>query len=204
MRNAKSASRGGDRQHTWRLRHAYPPTKRFVGSALLGGAAILAVVSLRPSPTRAQSAVETVALMLWGMQGSSKTKRMSETLWATEDQNGDRSTFGIVQLTGCQFRVSREVRRAGMIDTLEFDYVLNFAAVNGYSAWLANGRDRRIIVKVEGQGWYSRTVRSKATGRVVYSIPAGNVDAYVANGGSVERLQSAYAHFRSAFCRGRG
>jgi hypothetical protein len=180
------------------------PTKRFIRSALLAGAAILAVASVRPSPTRAQSAVETVALMLWGLQSGSKTMRMSETLWATEDQNGGNSTFGIVQLTDCQFRVSSEVQRAGMLDRLEFDYVLNFAAVDSYSAWAANGHDHRIIVKIEGQGWYSKTVRSKATGRVVYGISAGSVDVFVADGGPVERLRGAFAHFRSAFCRGRG
>jgi hypothetical protein len=178
------------------------PTKCLVRSALLAATVILAVGSLRPSPTNAQSAVETVAFMLWGLQDGSKTKRLSETLWSKEDQNGDRSTFSIVQLTDCRFRVSTKVQRAGMLDTLELDYVLNFAAVDDYSAWLANGHDDRIIVKIQGQGWYSKTARSKATGRVVYDVRAGNIDAFVADGGPVGRLQGAFAHFRSAFCPG--
>ena len=178
--------------------------KCFAHSGLLAGLALLGVVSLAPLPAAAQSAEETVAFMLWGLQDGSEIERASRTLWEIERENGDRSTLGIVRVTDCRFHVSSKVQRAGMLDVLEFDYVLNFAAVNGYSAWLANGRDRRIIVKVEGQGWYSKTVRSKATGRVVYSIPAGNVDAYVANGGSVAQLQSTFAHFRSAFCPGRG
>ena len=127
---------------------------------------------------------------------------MSETLWATEDQNGDRSTFGIVQLTDCLFRVSSEVQRASMLDVLEVDYVLNFAAADSYSAWLANGHDRRIIVKIEGLRWYSKKVRSKATGQIVYNISAGSVGTFVADGGSVERLQSTFAYFRSALCHG--
>jgi hypothetical protein len=178
------------------------PTKCFVRSALLAATAILAVGSLRSSPTSAQSAVETVAFMLWGVQDGLQTKRLSETIWATEDQKGDRSTFGIVQLTDCRFRVSSKAQRAGMLDTLELDYVLNFAAVDDYSAWLANGHDHRIIVKIQGQGWYSKTARSKATGRVVYDIRAGNIDAFVADGGPVGRLQGAFAYFRSAFCPG--
>jgi hypothetical protein len=173
-------------------------------SGLLVGVALLGVVFLAPTPASAQSAEETVAFMLWGLQEGSRTKRLSETLWEAESQNGDRSTFSIKRVTDCRFRVSSTVQRAGMPDALEFDYVLDFAAVNDYGAWLANGRDHRIIVKIEGQGWYSKTARSKATGRVVYKVPAGNVDAYVADGGSVERLQSAFTHFRSAFCRGRG
>jgi len=90
-----------------------------------------------------------------------------------------------------------------MPDVLEFDYVLNFAAVHDYSVWFANGRDQRIIVKVEGERWYSKTVRSEATGRVVYNVSTGNVDAHVAGGGSVERLRNAFAYFRATFCRGR-
>jgi hypothetical protein len=171
---------------------------------VLAGVGLLGVVSLAPTPANAQSAEETVAFMLWGLQEGSRTRRLSETLWEAENQNGDRSTFSIKRVTNCRFRVSSTVQRAEMLDVLEFEYVLNLAAVNDYSAWLANGRDQRIIVKIEGQSWYSKTARSKATGRVVYSIPAGNVDAYVADGGSVERFQSAFAHFRSVFCRGHG
>jgi hypothetical protein len=63
------------------------PTKCLVRSALLAATVILAVGSLGPSPTNAQSAVETVAFMLWGLQDGLKTKRLPETLWSTEDQN---------------------------------------------------------------------------------------------------------------------
>jgi hypothetical protein len=178
--------------------------KCFAAAGLLAGSALLSAVSLSRMPAAAQSAEETVAFMLWGLQNGSKIKRASFVLWEIEHETGDRCTLGIVRVTDCQFRVSRNVQRAGTLDVLEFDYVLNFAAVDSYSAWRANRHDDRIIVKVDGLGWYSKTVRSKATGRVVYSIPAGNVDAYVAPGDSVERLQSAFAHFRSAFCRGRG
>ena len=117
--------------------------------------------------------------------------------------NGDRSSFAILRLTDCSFHISSEVQRGDTLDVLEFEYVLDFAAVKDYSAWFANGRDQRIIVKIEGESWYSKSVRSRATGRVVQSISAGSVDAYVAGGGSVERLQSTFAHFRSAFCGGR-
>ena len=86
---------------------------------------------------------------------------------------------------------------------LEFEYLLDFAAVHDYSAWFANGIDRRIIVKIEGKNWYSKTVRSTATGRVVQTISGGSVDAHVVAGGSVERLQDAFARFRRSFCPGR-
>ena len=176
--------------------------KRFAYPALLATAAILGVVSAAPILASQESAEETVAIMLWGLKEDAKTKRLAEHLWEAKSHNGDRSSFRILRLSDCRFRVSSQVRQAGTLHVLELDYVLDFAAVHDYSAWFANGKDQRIIVKIEGQGWYSKTVRSKATGRVVYSVSAGNVDAYVAGGGSVERLQDAFAHFRSAFCRG--
>ena len=77
------------------------------------------------------------------------------------------------------------MQRAGEHDVLEFEYLLDFAAVHDYSAWFANGIDRRIIVKIEGKNWYSKTVRSTATGRVVQTISSGSVDAHVVAGGSV-------------------
>ena len=175
--------------------------ERFGRPALLAAAALLGGVSIAPIPAAAQSAEETVAFMLWGLDEGAKTKSVANNLWEAEGHNGDRSSFGILRLTDCRFRVSSQVQRAGTLEVLEFDYVLDFAAVHDYSAWFANGSDQRIIVKVEGTSWYSKTVRSKATGRVVYHISEGNVDAYVAGGGSVERLQSTFAHFRSAFCR---
>lgn len=177
--------------------------RRLARPALPMAAALLGVASATPIRAAPPSAEELVALMLWGLEEGAKTKRVSESGWEAEGHDGDRSSFGITRLTDCLFRVSGHVRRAGMHDVLEFDYVLNFAAVHDYSAWLANGRDRRIIVKVEGRSWYSKTVRSKAAGRIVYSIDWGNIDTYVADGGSVERLQSAFAHFQSAFCRHR-
>lgn len=173
--------------------------ERFARPALLA-AAIVGVVSAAPILASPQSAEETVAIMLWGLEEDAKTKRLANDLWEAKGHNGDRSSFRVLRLSDCRFRVSSQVRRAGTLDVLEFDYLLDFAAVHDYSAWLANGWDRRIIVKIEGQSWYSKTVRSKATGRVVQNISAGSVDVYVAGGGSVERLQSTYAYFRSAFC----
>jgi hypothetical protein len=174
---------------------------RFARPALLAAAAILGAVCLAPMPAAAQSAEETVAFMLWGLEQGAQTKRVADNQWEAEDHNGDRSSVGIQRLTDCRFRVSGQVRRAGAVDVLELDYILDFASVHDYSAWFANGRDQRIIVKIEGKSWYSKTVRSRATGRALQSISAGSVDAYVAAGGSVERLQGAYAHFRHAFCR---
>ena len=178
-------------------------TKLFARPLLFAVAAILCGVSFADLPVRAQSAEETVAFMLWGLEEGGKTKRVTDNVWEAEDPNGDRSSFAILRLTDCRFRISSNVQRGGTLDVLEFDYVLDFAAVKNYSAWFANGRDERIIVKIDGEGWYSKSVRSRATGRVVQNISAGNVDAYVAGGGSVERLQSTFAHFRSAFCGGR-
>jgi hypothetical protein len=171
--------------------------------ALLAAAAILGGASVSPVPAAAQSAERTVALMLWGLEEDSKTKLVAENLWEAEGYNGDRSRFHIVRLTGCRFHVSSQMQRAGMLDVLEADYVLDFGAVHDYSAWFANGSDQRIIVKIEGRSWYNKTVRSRTTGRVLQMITGGNVDAYVANGGSVERLRRAFAEFSSAVCRGR-
>lgn len=177
--------------------------KRCVLPALLAAAAILGGVSIAPIAAGEQSAEETIAFMLWGLEEGANAKRVEKNLWEAQDLNGDRSSFSVLRLTDCRFRVSSEVQRTGTLDVLASDYVLDFTAVNDYRAWLANGHDERIIVKIEGRGWYSRTVRNKATGRVVQNIGAGSVEVYVAGGGSVARLQSAYAHFRSAFCRGR-
>jgi hypothetical protein len=177
--------------------------KRTARSALLAGAAILGTASLVPAPARTQSAEETVAFMLWGLEAGASTKRLLQNRWQTQEDDGGRSSFSVQRLTDCVFRVSYQARRAGVPDVLEFEHVLNFAAVHDFRAWFANGRDQRIIVKIEGQRWYSKTVRSKTTGRVVQNTDSGNVDVYVANGGSVERLESAFSRFRSAFCRGR-
>lgn len=147
--------------------------------------------------------VDRVAFMLWGLEQGAKTKRMSEGVWETEERTGDRFSVKIVRITDCLFHISGQVQRISMGHVLNVDSVLNFALVHDYSAWFANDIDRRIIVKIEGRGWYSKTVRSRATGRVVYAISEGNIDAYVAGGGSVARLQKTFRHFRSAFCRGR-
>ena len=178
-------------------------TKRFARPLLFAVAAVLCGVSLARMPVRAQSAEETVAFMVWGLEEGAKTKRVTENVWEAEDPNGNRSGFAILRLTDCRFHISSEVQRGGTLDVLEFEYVLDFATVKDYSAWFANGRDQRIIVKIEGERWYSKSVRSRATGRAVQNITAGNVDAYVAGGGSVERLQSKFAHFRSTYCAGR-
>lgn len=174
--------------------------KRLAHWALFAGAAILGSASLVPVRASAQSAEETVAFMLWGLEEGASTKRLSENRWETQAHNSDRSIISIQRLTDCVFRISYQTQRAGMPNVLEFDYILNFAAVYGYHAWFANGRDQRIIVKIEGRSWYSKTVRSKATGRVVYDVSAGNLDVYVARGRSVQRLQDTFAYFRSAFC----
>jgi hypothetical protein len=172
--------------------------KRSGSPALLAAAAIL--VGAPIAPAAAQSAEETVAVMLWGLEEGEKTKRVAKNAWEAEDTDGERSYLSILRLTDCRFRIANEVQRAGASDVLEFDYILDFAAVNDYSVWLANGHDQRIIVKIEGHCWYRKTVRSKATGRVVYNIREGSIDTYVSRGGSVERLRSAFGYFRSAFC----
>jgi hypothetical protein len=176
---------------------------RFAHPALLATAAILGAACLAPMPAAAQSAEETVAFMLWGLEQGAQTKRVADNQWEAEDHNGDRSSVGIQRLTDCRFRVSGQVRRAGALDVLELDYILDFASVHDYSAWFANGRDQRIIVKIEGMSWYSKTVRSRATSQVVLSISRGSVDTYIAAGGSLERLLAAFEHFRHAFCRDR-
>jgi hypothetical protein len=180
------------------------------GTAYLGALALTVLGFLgpgtatpRPVAPVAQSAADTVAFILWGVEEGAKTKHVSEGVWETEDHNGNRFSVNIVRVTDCLFRISSQVQRVSMAFALEFDYVLNFALVDDYSAWSANDIDRRIIVKIEGRGWYSKTVRSKATGRVVYTISEGNIDAYVADGGSVAPLQNTFQYFRSAFCRGR-
>lgn len=172
--------------------------------AVLVGAAILGGASPAPIPAEVQFAERTVAFMLWGLEEDAKTKRLAENLWETEGHDGERSRFHILRLTDCRFHVSSQVQRASMLNVLEFDYVLDFGAVHDYSAWFANGSDPRIIVKIEGQSWYSKTVRSKTTGRVLQKITDGSVDAYVANGGSPERLRRTFANSSSGFCRGHG
>jgi hypothetical protein len=175
------------------------------------GAAVLVVLGLlgsgtatpAPVPPLALSAADTIAFMLWGLEEGAKTKHVSEGVWETENQNGGRFSVNIVRVADCLFSVSGQMQRASMADVLEFHYVLNFDLVREYNAWPANDIDHRIIVKIEGRGWYNKTVRSTATGRIVYAIREGDVDAYVADGGSVARLQSTFRYFRSTFCRGR-
>jgi hypothetical protein len=176
--------------------------KRFAHLALLAGAAIFGTGS-QPVLASVHSAEETVAFMLWGLEEGASTKRLSQNTWETQEHDSGRSRFTVQRLTDCVFRVSYQAQRAGVGDVMEFEYVLNFAAVHDYRAWFANGRDQRIIVKIEGHSWYSKMVRSGATGRVVHAISTGNVDAYVASGGSVQRLLDTFAYFRSTFCGGR-
>jgi hypothetical protein len=179
------------------------------GTAYLGVLALTVHGFLGPgaatsgAPPVVQSAVDTVAFMLWGLEERAKAKHGSDGVWETEDHKGDRFTVSVVRVTDCLFRITSQEQRVSAPQPLEFEYILNFALVDDYGVWSANDIDRRIIVKIEGRGWYSKTVRSKTTGRVVYAIKEGNIDAHVAAGGSVARLQDAFRHFRSAFCRGR-
>jgi hypothetical protein len=175
----------------------------YFGALALTGLGLLGPGGAAPGPVSpvTSSAVDTVAFMLWGLEEGAKTKHVSEGVWETEDHNGNRFSVNIVRVTDCLFRISSQAQRVSMADVLEFDYVLNFALVHDYSAWSANDIDRKIIVKIEGRAWYSKTVRSSATGRVVYAISEGNIDAYVADGGCVVRLQNTFRYFRSAFCR---
>lgn len=175
--------------------------KRFALPTLLAAAAILGGVSL--APAGAQTVEETVAFMLWGLEEGPRTKQVDNNRWEVDGHNGDKSIYRIVPVTDCLFNISSQVQRAGPADLLEFDYVLDFSAALDYSAWFANQSDHRIIVKIEGKGWYSKTVLNKVTGQVVQKIRGGSVDAYMADGGSVERLKGAFTYFRTTFCSGR-
>src|SRR5262245_53741755 len=93
----------------WCLPRTGTNIKRNGSSALLAATAIL--VGAPIAPAAAQSAEETVAVMLWGVEEGEATKRVAKHAWETEDTAGERSHLSVVRLTDCRFRIANEVQR---------------------------------------------------------------------------------------------
>jgi len=162
--------------------------------------ALLADAPTASTPLGVRSAEETVALMIWGLEATSRADRLNT--WKIEHRDGDRVTFSVLRRTDCLFSASVERHLARTGHVLKFDYSFDFARVREYSAWFANGKDERVITKIEGSRWYDQKVINKADGRTVHSIPGGSIHTFVA-GGSIERLQAAFEDFRINHCQER-
>jgi len=168
---------------------------------LLAVGALLAGFPSASTPLGARSAEETVALMIWGLEAASRTDRPNT--WRVESPGGDRAAFSVLRLSDCVFSASVEKHLARTGHVLKIDYSFDFALVREYSAWFANGKDERIITKIEGNRWYDQRVMNKADGRTVQTITRGSVHAFVAGAGSVERLEAAFKDFRINHCQER-
>ena len=131
--------------------------------------------------------------MIWGLEAASRTDRPNT--WRVESPDGERAAFSVLRLSDCVFSgsVERHLARTGHV--LKIDYSFDFALVREYSAWLANGKDERIITKIEGSRWYDQKVINKTDGRTVQNISGGSIHAFVAGAGSVERLEAAFKNF---------
>lgn len=162
---------------------------------------LLAAAPAASTPLGERSAEELVALMIWGLEPASRTEQANA--WQVEEPDGDRAIISVSRLSNCLFSVSMEKRVARTGHVLKIDYSFDFAAVRDYSAWLANGKDQRIITKIEGKNWYDQRVINTADGHTVQSIPHGSIHAFVAGGGSIERLQAAFNDFRVNHCKAR-
>jgi hypothetical protein len=171
--------------------------------SLKGAALLLLLVGNAAVSTSlaARSAEDLLALMIWGLEPASRTERANT--WEVEQPDGDRAVISISRLSDCLFgaSVERHLARTGHI--LKLDYSFNFAAVRDYSAWFANGKDQRIIIKIEGNGWYDQRLINKADGRTLQSIAHGSIHAFVASGSSIEVLQAAFMDFRVNHCKAR-
>jgi hypothetical protein len=168
---------------------------------VLAVSVLLAAAPAASTPLGERSAEELVALMIWGLEPASRTERANT--WEVEEPDGDRAIFSVSRVSDCRFSVSVEKRVARTGHMLKIDYSCDFAAVRDYSAWLANGKDQRIITKIEGKNWYDQRVINKADGHALQSITHGSIYAFVAGGGSIERLQAAFNDFRINHCEAR-
>lgn len=137
--------------------------------------------------------------MIWGLEAASRTVRPNT--WRIKSPDGDRAAFSVLRLSDCVFSASVEMHLARTGHVLKIDYSFDFALVREYSAWLANGKDERIITKIEGSRWYDQKVINKTDGRTVQSISGGSIHAFVADVGSVERLEAAFKDFRINHCQ---
>jgi hypothetical protein len=162
---------------------------------------ILADTAAASTPLEVRSGEELVALMIWGLEPATRTERANT--WEVEEPHGDRAIISVSRLSDCLFSVSVERPLARTRHILKIDYSFDFAAVRDYSAWLANGKDQRIITKIEGKNWYDQRVINKANGRAVQTITHGSIHAFVAGGGSIERLRAAFNDFRINHCKAR-
>jgi hypothetical protein len=162
---------------------------------------VLAVTPAASTLPAARSAEELLVLMIWGLEPASQGERTNT--WEVEQPDGERATISVSGLSDCIFSVSVERRLARTGDMLKVDYAFDFAAVRNYDAWLVNGKDERIITKIEGKDWYDQRVVNKASGRTMLSIKQGSIHAFVASGGSIERQQAAFNEFRINHCKAR-
>jgi hypothetical protein len=131
---------------------AIPLTLLVVGALLAGF----------PPPSTllaARSAEETVALMIWGLETASRTDRPNT--WRVESPHGDRTAFSVFRLSDCVFSASVERHLPRTAHVLQIDYSFDFALVREYSAWFANGKDQRVITKIEGGNLRFRTPRPR-------------------------------------------
>lgn len=162
--------------------------------------AVMAVASTSAVlPARVQRAEDAVAFIVWGLEERSKASAFSNK-WAFHDSFGAELTFEIKQIGQCQYQVDVVKRPAPGGDLFRVEYTLDFSVVTHYDAWLANSTAGLVMIKIEGVKWYSKRLINLETGRAVQLVTHGNVDVNLAAGGSVERLQSAYADFRTSHC----
>jgi hypothetical protein len=148
---------------------------------------------------RVPSAEEKVAFFMLGVEAAPLTANT----WALEDRGGAISLLEIKQAGPCRYDIRIEKPLPNQAGMFRFEYAVDFSLVTDYAAWVANGHSSAIIIKVEGTIWYSRKIVTLKTGQVLQTIKDGSVDANLAAGGSVERLRSAFADFRTNHCRAR-
>ena len=151
-------------------------TKSRVFRALAAVFTILGGALTKHPSARAQTPEGAVALFMWGLEDGS---RLAANKWAVEDDAGRTSAFEIKRFSECRY----DVQIQKQLDSLRFDYALDFSSVTEYDAWLANSSSRVIIIKIEGIRWYSKKVVNLKDGRVLQMIKDGSIDANVATGG---------------------
>jgi hypothetical protein len=164
-------------------------------SALMIGGAILGSPGIANS--EASDAEVVVARMLWGLDPHSRVT--GNHTWVVDGPASVQGRYSVTRRSACLFSASME-RPVGTGRPVRIEYLFDFAAVHDFMAWYANPVNSTIITKIEGRDWYTQRIVDQADGHVVLDGVRGNVQVFVAQGGSLERMRAAFREFRITFC----
>jgi hypothetical protein len=163
-------------------------------SVLMIGGAILGSPGIANS--EASDAEAMVAQLLWGLDPNSRLT--GSHTWVVDGPASVQGRYSVTHRSACLFSASLE-RLVGTGRLVRIEYLLDFAAVHDFMAWYANPANTTIITKIEGRDWYTQRIVDKTAGHVLDCV-RGNVQVFVAKGGSLDRVRAAFRELRTTFC----